>query len=116
MVPKDKNIGESPEELESNKLRHWCVYLTFSVYKFGWQSPERGFDQFIGQLDLNALLVSGQSVNTEEQPVPSKLLNEFMCSNGINTYSQYRLQVLFLLHLFKFSTFNLLLRITALFS
>lgn len=64
LVQTEENIGESPEECESNKLQHLCVYLTFNVYKFGWQFHERGSDQLIGQLDLNALLVSGQSGNT----------------------------------------------------
>lgn len=64
LVQTEENIGESPEECESNKLRHLCVYLTFTVYKFGWQSHERGSAQHIGQLDLNALLVSGQPGNT----------------------------------------------------
>lgn len=64
LVLTEENIGESPEECESNKLQHLYVYLTFNVYKFGWLSHERGFDQLIGQLDLNALLVSGQSGNT----------------------------------------------------
>lgn len=64
LVPTEENIGESPEECESKKLQHLCVYLTFDVYKFDWQSHERGFDQLVGQLDLNAPLVSGQSGNT----------------------------------------------------
>lgn len=64
LVLTEENIGESPEECGSNKLQHLYVCLTFNVYKFGWQSHERGFDQIICQLDLNALLVSGQSGNT----------------------------------------------------
>lgn len=61
LVLTEENIGELPEECESNKLQHLCVYLTSSVYKFSWQSHEGGLDQIICQLDLNALLVSAQS-------------------------------------------------------
>lgn len=68
LVLTEENIGESPEECESSQLRHLYVYLTFNVYKFGRQSHERGFDQLTGQLDLNALLVSGQSGNTLRTP------------------------------------------------
>lgn len=50
-VPTEENIGESPEECESNKLQHLDVCPTFSVYKVGWQWHERGFDQLVGQLD-----------------------------------------------------------------
>lgn len=49
-VPTEENIGESPEECESNKLQHLDVCLTLSVYKVGWQWHERGFDQLVGQL------------------------------------------------------------------
>lgn len=50
-VPTEENIGESPEECESNKLQHLDVYLTFGVYRAGWPWHERGFHQLVRQLD-----------------------------------------------------------------